>query len=118
MLKYRFNHLAKIDVQASYKKFSFGISSRYNSFMKNIDLMFEDPITTDAGPQFILPGLKEYRQKYNKGSLVFDTRIMFSITKELKLNAIVNNLFNAEYVSRPADLQAPRNFLLQLQYAF
>ena len=80
--------------------------------------MFEDPITTDAGPQFILPGLKEYRQKYNKGSLVFDTRIMFSITKELKLNAIVNNLFNAEYVSRPADLQAPRNFLLQLQYAF
>jgi outer membrane cobalamin receptor len=118
MLKYRFNHLAKIDIQASYKKFSFGISSRYNSFMKNIDLMFILPIQTETGAQFILPGLKEYRQKYNKGSLVFDTRIMFSITKELKLNAIVNNLFNAEYVSRPADLQAPRNFLLQLQYAF
>jgi outer membrane receptor protein involved in Fe transport len=98
--------------------FKLPIKNLVSEFQANIDLMFEDPITTDAGPQFILPGLKEYRQKYNKGSLVFDTRIMFSITKELKLNAIVNNLFNAEYVSRPADLQAPRNFLLQLQYAF
>jgi outer membrane receptor protein involved in Fe transport len=114
ILKYRFNHLAKIDVQASYKKISIGFSSRYNSFMSNIDRTFEDDILGT----FILPGLKEYRQKYNKGSLVFDIRFMFSITKELKLNAIVNNLFNAEYVSRPADIQAPRNFILQLQFAY
>jgi iron complex outermembrane receptor protein len=114
MLKYRFNHLAKIDVQASYKKISIGLSSRYNSFMSNIDRTFEDDILGT----YILPGLKDYRQKYNKGSLVFDIRFMLTITKELKLNAIVNNLFNTEYVSRPADLQAPRNFLLQLQYAF
>ena len=118
MLKYRFKHLIKLDIQASYKKFSLGISLRYNSFMKNIDLMFEEPILTDAGQQFILPGLREYRKNNSNGALVFDSRFIFHITKEMKLNLIVNNLFNAEYVSRPADLQAPRNFLLQLQYAF
>jgi iron complex outermembrane receptor protein len=118
MLKYRFKHLVKLDIQATYKKFSLGISLRYNSFMKNIDLMFEEPILTDAGEQFILPGLKEYRKNNSSGALVFDSRFIYHITKEMKLNLIVNNLFNAEYVSRPADLQAPRNFLLQLQYAF
>ena len=118
MLKYRFKHLVKMDIQATYKKFSLGISLRYNSFMKNIDLMFEEPILTDTGQQFILPGLKEYRKNNSNGALVFDSRFIYHITKEMKLNLIVNNLFNAEYVSRPADLQAPRNFLLQLQYAF
>ena len=118
MLKYRFKHLVKMDIQATYKKFSLGISLRYNSFMKNIDLMFEEPILTDTGQQFILPGLKEYRKNNSSGALVFDSRFIYHITKEMKLNLIINNLFNAEYVSRPADLQAPRNFLLQLQYAF
>ena len=118
MLKYRFKHLVKLDIQATYKKFSLGISLRYNSFMENIDLMFEEPILTDAGQQFILPGLREYRKNNSNGALVFDSRFIYHITKEMKLNLIVNNLFNAEYVSRPADLQAPRNFLLQLQYAF
>jgi len=118
ILKYRFRHLAKLDIQATYKKFSLGFSSRYNSFMENIDLAFEAPILTDAGQQFILPGLREYRKKYNNGSLVFDCRFLYQITKELKINLIVNNLLNTEYVSRPGDIQAPRNFLLQLQYAF
>ena len=118
MLKYRFKHLVKMDIQATYKKFSLGISLRYNSFMKNIDLMFEEPILTDTGQQFILPGLREYRKNNSNGALVFDSRFIYHITKEMKLNLIVNNLFNAEYVSRPADLQAPRNFLIQLQYAF
>ena len=118
MLKYRFKHLVKLDIQATYKKFSLGVSLRYNSFMKNIDLMFEEPITTDVGERFILPGLREYRKNNSNGALVFDSRFIYHITKEMKLNLIVNNLFNAEYVSRPADLQAPRNFLIQLQYAF
>ena len=118
MLKYRFKHLVKLDIQATYKKFGLGISLRYNSFMENIDLMFEEPITTDVGEIFILPGLREYRKNNSNGALVFDSRFIYHITKEMKLNLIVNNLFNAEYVTRPADLQAPRNFLLQLQYAF
>jgi outer membrane receptor protein involved in Fe transport len=33
----------------------------------------------------------------------------------MRLGLIANNLFNAEYTSRPGDIQPPRNFLVQLQ---
>ena len=113
MLKYRFNHLAKVDIQATYKKFSVGFSSRYNSYMKNIDVVFEDGVFG----QELLVGMKKYRDANQRGALVFDTRMSFDIKKEIKLNIIVNNLLNTEYVSRPGDIQAPRNFILQLQFS-
>ena len=112
MLKYRFKHMFKADVQFSYKKFSMGISCRYNSHMRNIDRVFEDGV---LGTE-LLVGMEQYRQIYNKGALVFDTRILFEAYKNLKINFITNNVFNAEYVSRPGDIQAPRNFIIQIQY--
>ena len=115
MLKYRFKHLAKADVEASYKKISLGFSFRYNSFMKNIDKMFEQPI---AGSTYILPGLEEYRKKYNKGVFVIDFRLGYKLNNHFRIGLIANNIFNAEYSSRPGDIQAPRNFMLQLQMKF
>lgn len=112
MLKYRFRHMFKADIQVSYKKFSMGISCRYNSNMKNIDKVFEEGV----GDTELLVGMQHYRDIYNKGALVFDTRIMFEAYKNLKINLVTNNIFNAEYVSRPGDIQAPRNFVVQLQY--
>ena len=112
MLKYRFNHLAKADVQASYKKWSVGGSMRYNSFMKNIDRAFEVGV---LGTE-LLVGMQQYRQQFNKGVFVFDARVSYELKKGIKLNFIANNFLNAEYASRPGDIQAPRNFTLQLQY--
>jgi iron complex outermembrane receptor protein len=113
MLKYRFNHLAKADIQATYKKFSIGFSSRYNSYMKNIDAVFETGVLGEE----LLVGMKKYRDANQRGALVFDTRMSYDIKKEIKLNLILNNAFNAEYVSRPGDIQAPRNFILQMQFS-
>ena len=115
MLKYRFKHLAKADIEANYQKWGLGASMRYSSFMSNIDKVFEEPI---AGTTYILPGLKEYRQKYNKGNLVFDARIAYKINENFRVSFIVNNLLNAEYSSRPGDIQPPRNFIAQLQMKF
>ena len=98
-----------------YKKWGFGISNRYNSYMRNIDKVFEDAI---AGNTFILPGLKEYRQVYNKGNITFDARISYQCTDKLKASFIANNVFNTETTSRPGDIQAPRNFLVQLAMKF
>lgn len=112
MLKYRFKHMAKADVQADYKAFSAGVSTRYNSYMSNIDRLFEDGI---QGTQ-VLPGLKEYRLQHQEGSLVFDARIAYEFKDKYKVSFIVNNLRNTEYSSRPADIQAPRQFLAQLQF--
>ena len=114
MLKYRFKHLAKADVEASYKKISLGFSFRYNSFMSNIDRTFEDDILGT----YILPGLKEYRKKYNKGVFVIDFRLGYKLNDKFRIGLIANNIFNAEFSSRPGDIQAPRNFMLQLQIKF
>jgi iron complex outermembrane receptor protein len=114
MLKYRFKHLAKADVEANYKKISLGFSCRYNSFMSNIDRTFEDAIFGT----YILPGLKEYRKKYNKGVFVIDFRLGYKLNDKFRIGLIANNIFNAEYSSRPGDIQAPRNFMAQLQIKF
>jgi iron complex outermembrane receptor protein len=115
-LKYRFNHLVKADVEANYKKFSLGFSCRYNSNMNNIDRIFEEDLIGNG--TYLLPGLREYREKYNKGNLVFDARFGYKINDSFRLGFIVNNLLNAEYSSRPGDIQPPRNFVLQLQMKF
>jgi outer membrane receptor protein involved in Fe transport len=113
MLKYRFNHMAKADIQATYKAISLGISSRYNSYMKNIDRVFEDGVLGEE----LLVGMAYYRSVFNKGVAVFDARFGYQINDAFKVNFIANNLFNKEYVSRPGDVQAPRNFILQMQLA-
>jgi iron complex outermembrane receptor protein len=112
LLKYRFRHLAKADAEFNYKKYSFGFSSRYSGFMKNIDVVFEEAI---AGSTYILPGLKQYRIDNNRGNLVFDVRFGYKLKDNYRLGFMANNVFNAEYSSRPGDIQAPRNFLVQLQ---
>ena len=114
LLKYRFNHLAKADVEAVYKGISIGFSARYNSFMKNIDRIFEQEVLPGSGI-FILPGLKKYREVNNGGNLVFDARIGYEINENYRLGFVVNNFLNTEYMGRPGDIQAPRNFILQIQ---
>ncbi len=114
MLKYRFRHMAKFDMQATYKGFSLGGSMRMNSFMSNIDATFEDGV---LGTQ-ILPGLKEYRKANNGMTFVFDARIGYEYKTHYRIGFMINNILNAEYSSRPGDVQPPRTFLVQLQYKF
>jgi iron complex outermembrane receptor protein len=115
MLKYRFKHLAKGDIEINYKKYSFGVSCRYNSFMTNIDNVFLSDLDPTNNELYVLPGLSEYRQKFNQGSLVVDLRAAFKLKDKLRLAFLVNNVLNQEYTSRPADIQPPRTFLIQLQ---
>jgi iron complex outermembrane receptor protein len=119
MLKYRFRHLAKADIEATYSKISFGASMRYNSFMRNIDRVFEDDLDPSLTSEvYILPGLKAYRQQFNGGNLVFDVRFAYLLKEQYRISFIVNNLLNAEVTSRPGDIQAPRHLMLQIQAKF
>lgn len=114
MLKYRYYHSLKGDFQLDFKKISTGISMIYQSNMVNIDKAFED--LTGDGPGVgieLLPGLYEYRQKHNKGYLVFDYRISWNITDQSKLSLVVKNILNEEYMGRPGDIRPPRNVSLQ-----
>jgi outer membrane receptor protein involved in Fe transport len=107
ILKYRYKHSAKADVELGYKKISFGMSCRYNSYMENIDKFFVSSISG-------IEGIKESREKNKSGDVVFDGRLSYQLNKTAKIGFIVNNVFNREFIGRPADMQPPRTFALQL----
>jgi len=114
VLKYRFYHSAKGDIQADIGKFSVGMSFIYNSNIINIDTVFEAEILG----QELLPGLKEYRQKHDKGIIAFDFRFAFQVTRDSRLTFYIKNAFNEEYMGRPGDIQPPRNIALQYLLTF
>jgi outer membrane receptor protein involved in Fe transport len=126
VLKYRNQQLFKGDLQLDYKKFSIGWSTRYYSFMENVDRRFiqsilheyNDPNSgfswDDVPSTYILPGLREYREKHHNGDWIHDLRMSYQLSKQLKASFIVNNVFNAEYSLRPGDIRPPRMFLVQV----
>jgi iron complex outermembrane receptor protein len=109
MLKYRYHHSFKSDIDVNVQQFSFGLSTIYRSFMERIDEAFEESI---LGTE-IFPGLKAYREENNKGQIVFDFRASYSFTASTKLSIIIKNMFNEEYMGRPGDIQPPRSYTLQ-----
>ena len=108
ILKYRYRNIGKFDAEATYKKFSFGVSMRCNSRMENIDKFFVEA----------LPGIKDYMNQYNTGAVVFDGRVMYQVTDHVRVSFIVNNALNREYTQRPADVMPPRNFVFQATVKF
>jgi outer membrane receptor protein involved in Fe transport len=109
ILKYRFRHQVKADVEISWRRFSIGGSARYYSFMENIDKTFYDLDAT------VLPtGIRAYREKNNKGSMVFDARISCRFGKYYSVAFISNNITNLEYSLRPLKIESPRTVAIQL----
>jgi outer membrane cobalamin receptor len=106
LLKYRYQHSGKADVELGYKKISTGISMRATSYMANIDSFFEDPS--------FFPGMKQYRAEHDKGDAIFDYRISYQLNKTAKIAFIINNIFNREVMTRPADILPQRVFAFQL----
>jgi iron complex outermembrane receptor protein len=111
VLKYRSKHQAKIDAEAKYHNFKWGVSLQRVSHVINIDKAFEavPPVSID------LFGIGQYRDFNNNGYTLLDSRISFQ-TGSLTITALVNNILNVEYTLRPALIEAPRNIGLRLDY--
>jgi iron complex outermembrane receptor protein len=109
VLKYRYQHIAKIDAELIYKKLSLGGSLRYNDFMKNIDAIFASELF--AG---LVPGINEARENGKDGDIIIDTRLGYQFNDMIRFGFVVNNLLNREYMSRPANMMPPRTFAMQL----
>ena len=127
VLKYRIEHMAKLDLEFSfYKTFAIGISANYFSAMKNVDNFFfnydaANPENTEAKNRMLksldLPfyGFYDYYQAHKKGSFVLDARISFFV-KDFTLSFIVKNMLNACYYLRPMYMEPTRTFTFQLVY--
>jgi outer membrane receptor protein involved in Fe transport len=107
ILKYRFQHTLKGDVETGKGKWKIGVSARYYSFMENIDAIFEE---------LVVPGLKKYRVDNNSGNAVIDIRASWQFRPWLKTSFLINNLMNVEYSFRPGLLEAPRNYSIRLDF--
>ncbi len=108
ILKYRFQHIAKIDLQITYKRYSIGGDWRYYSFMQNIDTVFY------VDDQIAHYGIQQYRLEHNSGTSVFDARVSADVTKIFKISFIVNNVANLSYSLRPLKIESPRVFMVKL----
>ena len=92
ILKYRFYHSAKADLELTFVMISTGISFVYNSHMINIDKAFEEPLIPfpEGTPQSvideftILPGLKKYRENHDDGNFTSITEL-FIIYQEKQI---------------------------------
>lgn len=113
ILKYRFQHTVKVDVEFNYKIFSLGFSLRYNSFMQNIDRAFKN-----LESYGIINGVVKFRDEHNRGDYVMDLRLACQVSKSSRLSFIVNNIANRVYTLRPGKVEAPRQFLVQYSYQF
>ncbi len=129
ILKYRFQHLGKMDIEFTYRKWALGYSFRYYSYMENIDKVlydldalgnpgiFDTGIVTDRGDNLLGGNRWELNTDVSRaGSYVMDARISFQVAEWLKAAFIVNNFLNNEYSLRPLKMEQPRTAMIQLSF--
>ena len=118
ILKYRFLHNAKMDMEYSWKgKFSIGASAKYFSKIVNMDAIIKDfeEFTTDIE---VLQDLQyiDFFEAHRFGNWIFDTRISFNFTDAHKLALIGTNILNRTYSLRPLKIEPPRTITVQYTY--
>lgn len=120
ILKYRFQHTFKIDVQYSISKFFVGMSSRYFSKMLNLDnSIFEfEQLTRDISSDNVPPVMYKRYYDNDNGNIIFDARIGYEINDKNKVSLISSNLFNRKYSLRPLKAEAMQNIMLQYIASF
>lgn len=118
ILKYRFQHILKADVEARIYNWAVGISYRYYSKMSNIDKAFEDIETlTSAIPYLAQIKAVSYWQT-NHDFHIVDARISYKMGNKHKIAVIGNNLFNVAYFLRPMKIESPRTIAVQYSVNF
>ena len=112
ILKYRFEQLAKLDIQFTYKNFAWGVGGRYYGFMYNIDNFFMQ----NDRPGLFNTGIKDYRKEHHNGDFVFDARVSYELKKHFKFTVLMTNILNTEYSLRPISVEPPRVTSIQIVY--
>jgi len=107
LLRYRYRHTLKADVEADLWRFTLGTEFQYYSFVEKIDEYLE----------VIVDDLAAYREKQLsqgiKGEIFWNVRGSYNFQKYGKLSLIVNNVLNRESSFRPAKMDPPLNFVFQ-----
>jgi len=114
ILKYRRRHLVKMDIEMEVWKLFAGVNVQYNSRMINVDEVFIHPLIGNL----LQPGFPDYWLEHRTGYTLFDFRLGWNISPMFRVNTILRNAFNVEYLGRPGDIGPPRNITLQVKLTF
>lgn len=119
ILKYRFRHMFKGDIELKIYRFSVGASCKYYSKMENIDRAFQDvEILTDGFYPNVYRIKGVWFWKLHHDIIVWDARISYTINSKQKLSIVCNNVFNVEYSLRPLKIESPRTAAIQYVLTF
>jgi len=113
ILKYRMQHLIRVDAGLTWRNITAGGSFRSNSHMQNIDQAFAQ--LEEQLPAVFNPGIRRWRSSHTKGDFVIDARLGYQITDKHKVAVVVSNLLNREYAIRPLAIEEGR--LIVVQYS-
>ena len=118
VLKYRFLHNVKADMEWAWKKkIAVGVSVKYFSKIVNMDKIikeFED-FTADA-PYIQNIRYMDYFDNHRFGNIVVDARVSYSFNIHHKLALIGSNILNRSYSLRPLKIEPPRTIMVQYTY--
>jgi outer membrane cobalamin receptor len=118
ILKYRFLHNIKADLEWNYrKKISVGMSVKYFSKIVNMDRIIKDFETFTINAPYLQDiRYMDYFNQHRFGNTVIDVRFSYAINQQQKIALIGNNILNRCYSLRPLKIEAPRSILLQYTY--
>lgn len=117
ILKYRFLHNVKADVEVTlFKKLAIGGSAKYFSKIINMDGVIKDFEDATSGPFMQSIRYLDYFQEHQNGVWIFDARISYNINEKHKLAVISANLLNKSYSLRPLKIEQPRTIMLQYTF--
>ena len=106
ILKYRYQHSAKMDMEWSWKKVFLGTTLVYNSNMEAVDPILD----------FFLPDVNEFRAQNDNGWVAWDIRTGYDFNEGIRLAVMMKNVLNKAYMVRPGKIEPPRNITFRLDY--
>ena len=119
VLKYRFQHMFKLDIEFKIYRFNIGISNKYYTKMQNIDKAFQDVETLTDGFYPYVERIKGVTYWKNHLDIsVWDARLSYNVDKKQKVSIVCNNVFNEEYSLRPLKIESPRTAAIQYVLTF
>jgi outer membrane cobalamin receptor len=122
VLKYRFKHTVKADIEFAFYGFRLGYTIKYFSKMENLDRAITDfeqiTVSTSGTLQAIL--YNSYFEENNDGNIVHDLRVSYEMGKKVKhkFAVIIKNLLNSAYSLRPLKIEQPRSSVFQYSLSF
>jgi outer membrane receptor protein involved in Fe transport len=115
ILKYRFLHTAKADIEFYTQVFSIGYSVKYFSRIVNLDKAIEDfeRATESTGGTVQPIRYMNYFYNHNNGNVIMDLRVSAELAGHHKISLIGNNFLNRWYSLRPLKAEQMRSIMLQ-----